>query len=232
VTGALCGEVEITAGSLKDNMSSSMHSQRGEESTSGFCFLQLRPTQNSQPNVAIVYLHGSGERGEDLSLVTKYGLPAAASEGRAFSNCSILCPQLEAGAEWAPGRIADFVRWVKLSHENVALVGYSWGASGVCAVVSQFGAIASAFVAIAGRAPPTVVASQQGVQFLAIQGELDAWPNIDHFVPIINEQGGRATSVKLKGLAHYISEEAIAHPACTSILGSIGITISFPAHGH
>lgn len=205
-----------------------MHARRGKEPTSGFQFLELCPLGDGQLNTAIVYLHGSGERGDDLTLVTRYGLPAAASEGRAFANCPIFCPQLEDGAaEWEPVRVASFVRQVRERHPRVALIGYSLGASGVCSVVAHTGPAASVHIAIAGQAPDRVGANQEGVQFLAIQGELDTWPDTGRFVPSINQHGGRAASVVLSGMGHYVSEEAVAHPACTSMLGSIGIEVAF-----
>jgi predicted esterase len=204
-----------------------MHARRGKELNSGFQFLELCPLGDGQSNAAIVYLHGIGERGEDLTLVTRYGLPAAISEGRALANCPIFCPQLEDGAEWEAGRVASFVRQVRGRHSSVALIGYSLGASGVCSVVAHIGPAASAFIAIAGQAPDRVGTNQEGVQFLAIQGELDTWPDTGRFVPSINERGGRAASVVLPGLGHYVSEEAVAHPACTSMLGAIGIEVIF-----
>lgn len=194
---------------------------------SGFQFLELRPLKGERSGAAIVYLHGSGERGRDLTLVTRYGLPAAISEGRAIANCPIFCPQLEAGAEWEPHRVAAFVRQVRQRHPEVALMGYSLGASGVCSVVAHIGPLAVVHIAIAGQAPDNVIASQEGVQLLAIQGELDTWPDTDRLVPSINERGGRATSVVLPGMGHYVSEEAVAHPACTSMLGAIGIEVAF-----
>lgn len=210
---------------------SSMRARRGKEPTSGFQFMELLPLGDGQPNAAIVYLHGSGERGDDLTLVTRYGLPAAISEGRALANCPIFCPQLEAEAEWEPPRVASFVRQVLERHSRVALIGYSLGASGVCSVVAHMGPLAGVHVAIAGQAPDSVDTNQEGVQFLAIQGELDTWPNTGRFVPSINERGGRAASVVLPGLGHYVSEEAIAHPECISALSTIGIEVVFHSRG-
>ena len=204
-----------------------MQARRGKDPTSGFQFLELRSSNGEQAAAAIVYLHGSGERGEDLRLVTRYGLPAAIAEGRAIANCAVFCPQLEAGAEWEPHRVASFVRQVRQRHAEVALMGYSLGASGVCSVVAHIGPLAGVHVAIAGQAPDNVIASQEGVQLLAIQGELDTWPDTGRLVSSINARGGRATSVLLPGMGHYVSEEAVAHPACTSMLGGIGIEVAF-----
>lgn len=218
-----------------------MHAHRDSDPTSDFQFMELHPTCSSRSEVAIVHLHGSGERGDDLALVTRYGLPAAIVEGRAFANCPVICPQLEAQAEWEPQRVAAFVRTAKERFSRIALIGYSWGASGVCSALGRFGPIADVHIAISGQAPGHEIARQDGTEFLAIQGELDTWPSTSHFVPIINDRGGRAMNVVLPGLGHYISEEATNHPACNAMLGSIGIAVTFrympadsaltPSHG-
>lgn len=204
-----------------------MQSHRGKEADSDFVFVELRPLEASPSGAVIVYLHGSGERGTDLSLVTRFGLPAAASAGRAHTNCPIFCPQLAAQNDWESSRVAHFIRWVKNSYSKVALIGYSWGASGVCSAVADLGAVANVCIAIAGQAPVKPIANQRATQFLAIQGELDSWPITEHFIRAINEHGGSASSVVLPGMSHYISEEALAHPALLSLLQTIGIEIVF-----
>lgn len=197
------------------------------EPLSGFHFKELAPAANASPNVAIVHLHGSGERGGDLEMVTRYGLPAAVQQGRAWVSCPVLCPQLEAEAEWDVARVASFVGSARQRFSNVALIGYSLGASGVCQVVAQRGAVARLHIAIAGQAPERASAPQQGVQFLAIQGELDCWPRTDGLVASVNALGGEARSVTLPGAGHFVSEEAIAHPVCVALLKASGIEIGF-----
>jgi predicted esterase len=202
--------------------------RRLRESVSGFQFLELSaPVDDDQSDVAIVYLHGSGERGNDLGLVIRFGLPAAVYEGRAWVSCPILCPQLETEAEWDAGRVATFLSSARKRFSSVVLIGYSLGASGVCHTVAQRGAVASLHIAIAGQAPERASAAQGGVQFLALQGELDTWPQTSGLVSSISALGGHAVSVTLPGVGHYVSEEAIAHPVSVAMLKAAGIEIFF-----
>src|SRR5690554_724174 len=47
----------------------------------------------------VVFLHGSGERGEDLDLVRKQGLPRLLDEGLSFPAV-VLAPQCPEGQHW------------------------------------------------------------------------------------------------------------------------------------
>jgi len=204
-----------------------VRSLRLYDSLSGFHVLELVPSTAASSDVAIVHLHGSGERGSELEMVTRYGLPAAAREGRALVNCPILCPQLEAETEWEPARIASFVGGVRERFSSVVLIGYSLGGSGLCQTVALHGAVASLHIAIAGQAPERASVAQDGVQFLAIQGELDPWPRTSGLVASINALGGEARSVTLPGAGHFVSEDAIAHPVSMALLKAAGVEIGF-----
>jgi predicted esterase len=197
------------------------------DSLSGFHVLELVPSTGASSDVAIVHLHGSGERGSDLEMVTRYGLPAAAREGRAQVSCPVVCPQLEAEGEWDPERIVSFVGSARQRFPSIVLIGYSLGASGVCETVARHGAVARLHIAIAGQAPERASAAQSGVQFLAIQGELDPWPSTSGLVSSINALGGEAQSVTLPAAGHFVSEVAIAHPISMALLKAAGVEIGF-----
>ncbi len=193
---------------------------------SGFRFLEFLPRVPQKTQALVIYLHGSGERGDDLSIVKRYGLPALLARSQVSVNCPVVCPQLEAGAEWDADRVALFVKAMFKQPTQTALVGYSLGGSGVCALVSCYGPLVNLAVAIAGQAPQTVDAMQSGLEFLAMQGELDPWPRTRSFTESINASGGVAHSVILEGKGHYISEEAISHSALVSLLCKAGIEMA------
>jgi predicted esterase len=171
----------------------------------------------------VIYLHGVGERGCDLSWVKRYGLPALLDKSVTSVNCPVICPQLEADAAWEPDRVASFIETSAGQHRQKVLIGYSLGGSGVCEVVSRHGPVVAVAIAISGQAPQCAQTNQSGVNFFAIQGELDPWPCTSSFVESINEMGGVAQSVTLVGKGHYISEEALFHPNLLALLHSAGI---------
>jgi predicted esterase len=195
------------------------------EPTSGFRFIEFLKPETTLSCPVLIYLHGSGERGDDVSLVKRYGLPLLLARSEVSVNCSVLCPQLEAGAHWEADRVARFVEAVVTKTQKTALVGYSLGASGVCEAVSRYGPLADVAVAIAGQAPRKAEATQRGTKFFAIQGELDTWPCTSSFVDSVNASGGEAQSVTLHGKGHYISEDALFHQNLRSVLRYAGVEI-------
>lgn len=196
---------------------------------SGFHFLKFDALDKARSDTAIVYLHGAGERGSDLSLLTRFGLPAMLAEGRASTHGAVYCPQLEENGTWSAERVVRFLRFVQAHHDSVVLIGYSLGASGVCNVVAEFGAVVPLAIAIAGQAPGQVSglvhAEQAGVCLLAIQGDLDTWPDTGTFMAHIRAAGAQAVEVVMPGHGHYISEEALAHPTTVAMLREAGVRI-------
>ncbi|AMC36493.1 hypothetical protein [Janthinobacterium sp. B9-8] len=171
----------------------------------------------------IVWLHGMGERGGDLSLVSKYGLPAALKEGRLTVNADVICPQLEAGLTWSAERIARLMAELRKQYEVSVLLGYSLGADGVCELLAHFGSQASIHIAIAPSASAPIVASQAATRFLVISGEYDPWLDENDFLLAVQASGGEADSAVMQGEGHYISESALVHPKLVTALASIGI---------
>lgn len=195
------------------------------EPISGFRYIEYLPPDKPVSSAVLIYLHGSGERGDDLSLVKRYGLPSLLARAEVSVNCPVLCPQLEAGANWVSDRIARFIEAATTKTQKTALVGYSLGASGVCEAISRYGPLVDVAVAIAGQAPDCVESIQRGTKFFAIQGEMDPWPSTSSFVSSITAADGVAQSATLNGKGHYISEDALFHPELSAMLRYAGIEI-------
>jgi predicted esterase len=197
--------------------------------TGDFECLQFGPDDYARP--VVVWLHGIGERGNDLDLVTRYGLPAALVEHRVTTNASVVCPQLETDAEWQPARVQGLLSELKTRFRCVTLVGFSLGGQGVCDVLSEYGAVADLHVAIAGRARALPRVDQRNVRFLAISGELDPWPQVQAFVECVCTLNGEAQEVILAGQGHFISESGFQHPRFQELAAGIGLQLSISAHG-
>ncbi|NHQ87353.1 hypothetical protein HA050_14650 [Iodobacter sp. HSC-16F04] len=177
----------------------------------------------AKPARCIVWLHGIGERGDDLSLVSRYGLPAALKEGRLTVNADVICPQLEAGRAWSAERLAHLMAGLGKQYEASALLGYSLGADGVCQLLAQLGSQAGIHIAIAPGASVPIVASQAATRFLVISGEDDPWLDAEAFLQAVRASGGEADSAVMQGEGHFISESALTHPKLVTALASVGI---------
>jgi pimeloyl-ACP methyl ester carboxylesterase len=83
----------------------------------------------------ILYLHGRSLSGDNLSLLTRYGLPARLEDEDDFPFV-VVAPQVPAGQTWTDtDRLAALVREVSarypVDRSRVYLIGYSMGAGGV-----------------------------------------------------------------------------------------------------
>ncbi|KAF1049190.1 hypothetical protein [Xylophilus sp.] len=195
----------------------------------GFQCLQFGPSDRSRP--AILWLHGVGARGNDISLVAKYGLPAALLAARAATNATVVCPQLEAHAEWQPLRVQSLVSTLRETHRNIVLIGFSLGGLGVCDLLCQGGPAADLNVTLAGRARDLPQVGQTGVRFLAVSGELDPWPQMGAFVRRVVELGGTAEEHIMAGQGHYISESGLIHERFQTLIGSLGVGVRLSSGG-
>jgi predicted peptidase len=97
----------------------------------------------------ILFLHGSGERGTDLSKVKAHGPPKLVSEGQEMPFI-IVSPQCPARSNWEPEALVELldqiVRKYAVDKDRIYLTGMSMGGAGTWALASahpeRFAAIA------------------------------------------------------------------------------------------
>lgn len=91
------------------------------------------------PHPLIIFLHGIGERGDDLELVKKWGLPKFAESGAIRLPAYIAAPQCPADVRWADVTDAldtfldDLLAQLPLDPERIYLTGFSMGSFGTWA---------------------------------------------------------------------------------------------------
>lgn len=100
-------------------------------------FLYLPPgiAESGRSWPVVLYLHGRSLRGDDLSLLERYGLPRYLAAGHALPFI-VIAPQLPDGQSWTDvDRLASLVRSVleryPADRDRVYLTGYSMGGGGV-----------------------------------------------------------------------------------------------------
>ncbi|MDP4073737.1 hypothetical protein [Acidovorax sp. A1169] len=187
--------------------------------------LKFEPVRATSSDATMVWLHGVGERGTDISLVAKYGLPAALVAGRIQAPCAVICPQLPLGEEWGCERVLQCLEDAHAGSGPLVVMGYSLGGTGILESVAKTGPLCSLHVAIAGQCRVPVGAAQDGLRFLAIQGEFDVQPGVADFVIETRKRGGFAEDVIVKGGNHYISESALWQPELAAALSSLGVNL-------
>lgn len=103
----------------------------------------------------LVFLHGAGERGDDLNLLKKHGPPKLIAAGKKF-EAIVVCPQVPAGESWNPHGVKALVDKVKESHRvddaRVYLTGISMGGFGTFDTITAYPDVFAAAVPICGGA--------------------------------------------------------------------------------
>jgi predicted peptidase len=157
----------------------------------------------------VVFLHGSGERGDDLARVNAHGPPRHAAAGRDYPF--VLCsPQLPAAQRgWDPDALhalrQQLVDRCNLDADRVTATGLSLGGHGVWNWASRHPADLAAIAPVCGHGDPAAVCAGRSVPVRAYHGEAD------DIVPIARQKacvdalracGGRADWISYPGVGH------------------------------
>lgn len=106
----------------------------------------------------ILFLHGAGERGNDLQKVAVHGPPKLASQKSYLSPFIVISPQCPEGERWDPDILIHFVDYIAeeypVDKKRIYLTGLSMGGYGTWALVSKYPQIFAAAAPICGGGNP------------------------------------------------------------------------------
>ncbi len=81
----------------------------------------------------LLFLHGSGERGDDLELIKKHGPPKQIHEGKNFP-CIVVSPQCPKDQRWQPMALSalvdEIVENFRVDEDRIYVTGLSMGGAG------------------------------------------------------------------------------------------------------
>ncbi|MBW6456331.1 MAG: dienelactone hydrolase family protein [Trueperaceae bacterium] len=159
----------------------------------------------------IVFLHGSGERGDDLESLRRHGLPRRIEDGLELPAV-VLSPQCPDGQVWAqqyPAVMAlvdDVMARVGIDPDRVFLTGLSLGGAGVVHLAATHPERFAALAPISG--PWTFYYVTPGMARLplwAFHGEDDPVVAVEdsrRLVAAVEALGGEARLTTYPGVAH------------------------------
>ncbi|PNH95201.1 alpha/beta hydrolase-fold protein [Vibrio diazotrophicus] len=124
-------------------------------STKFFVYLPKGYNERDEKWPLIISLHGSGERGTDLELLKKEGMPKLIEEGVEFPFVMVF-PQCEKFSAWEPDRIKllvdEIVDTYHVDQSRLYLTGYSLGGYGTWATAIKYPDLFAAIAPICGFA--------------------------------------------------------------------------------
>jgi predicted peptidase len=110
----------------------------------------------------LLFLHGAGERGDDVQLVAKHGPPKLVAEGQQFPFV-IVSPQCPTWEWWPNGTqvaaldalIDDIVARYRIDKDRIYLTGLSMGGFGTWKLATEFPHRFAAIAPVCGKGDPT-----------------------------------------------------------------------------
>ena len=167
----------------------------------------------------VIFLHGSGERGDDLARVRVHGPPRLIAAG-ARPPSIVVSPQLAEGRAWAAQELHALLlqlrRELRIDAARASATGLSLGGHGVWDWACAFPGDLAAIAPVCGFGRPDDVARMAAVPVRAYHGDAD------DVVPLAGQQacidalraaGGRADFIVFPGVGHAAWDPAYDDPA-------------------
>jgi len=147
-----------------------------QEEINYLMFLPKDYANTGKPSPMIVFLHGSGERGNDLEKVKAWGPPAIVEKNPNFPFI-VLSPQCPDGQWWniflLKGMIDDVLAKYNVDKSRVYLTGLSMGGFGAWELAMTFPDYFAAVAPICGGGNPILVSKLKNTPVWVFHGKKD-----------------------------------------------------------
>ena len=128
----------------------------------------------------VLFLHGAGERGSDLSLVEKHGIPKMINNGEDFPFITI-APQCPKNQWWSEPLyvktlillVEDIIRSNKIDIGRIYATGLSMGGYGTLAIAKERPDLFSAIIPVCGGMDTTDIERLKDIPIWLFHGDED-----------------------------------------------------------
>lgn len=174
----------------------------------------------------VLFLHGMGERGNDLNLLKKYGPPRQVEEGERFPFI-LVSPQCPDNTAWSAKQedlialLDEITQTYSVDTNRVYATGVSMGGYGTWALVAAYPERFAAAVPICGGGDPSTIANMRDVPVWAFHGAKDTVVPLRASQTMINaleQVGGKAKLTIYPEAGHDSWTPAYADPQLYSWL--------------
>lgn len=158
----------------------------------------------------LIYLHGAGERGENLEHLYRHGVPKLIQSGKEIPAI-VLCPQCPAQYVWnnvvekLKTFIDEVVKEYSILPDRISITGSSMGGFGTWEMGLTYPSFFSAIAPIAGGGLSWRCARLINTPVIAFHGTADSvvpYVYSELMVDAVNKNGGQAELIALDGFEH------------------------------
>jgi predicted peptidase len=159
--------------------------QVGTSMTREIKYLLYTPSDydGAKPFPLLIFLHGMGERGDDLDLVKKHGPPKEIEGGRELPFI-VASPQTRLGDQWSSSTVVwlvdDLKSKLNIDSDRVYLTGLSMGGYGTWETAIKHPDLFAAIVPICGRGDPSRADAIKSIPTWIFHGAKDQIVPIEH----------------------------------------------------
>lgn len=166
----------------------------------------------------LIFLHGAGERGDDLDRVGIHGPLKERREGRDLPFV-IVAPQVPEGGRWTVGRVAaamdDAITQYRIDPDRVYVTGLSMGGYGTWEAIERMPERIAAAVPICGGGNPIGIGDARTVPVWNFHGAMDPVVPISESVRMVGrlrDAGGDVRFTVYPDAGHDAWSETYANP--------------------
>lgn len=158
----------------------------------------------------IVYLHGAGERGKNISHLYRHGIPKLIEEGKEIPAV-ILSPQCPEWCVWDNvvdnvKKIIDYVaEEFEIKKDRICITGSSMGGFGTWMIAETYPSFFAGIAPVAGGGMSWRTSKLYTTPVLAVHGGADTVVPIVYsqlMVDGVNNEGGNAELIELDNYGH------------------------------
>lgn len=166
----------------------------------------------------VLFLHGAGERGDNLEIVKQHGLPILIAEGKQFPFI-VVAPQCPASQSWETFELTalldEIVEKYKVDRDRIYVTGLSMGGFATWALAARTPNRFAAILPICGRGDPSQAKRMIHIPVWAFHGAKDPLVPLNmsqKMVDALKKNGGNAKLTVYPEAGHDSWTETYANP--------------------
>ena len=174
--------------------------------------------QASQKYPLLMFLHGSGERGDDVNAVKKHGPPKLIADGQHLPFV-VVSPQCPTGKRWEAETLLELLDQLQTRYSidpaRVYITGLSMGGAGTWSLLAAAPKRFAAAVAICGGAKPTTADAALHTPLWIVVGDRDNAELVDNCratAEVLKQKNADVKLTVMTGIGHDSWTQTYATP--------------------